>query len=126
MKARLPFMVDRFAEQTALAVLQRPDLIADRVARIETSITRLTEALQALDAVEVVPSAANFVIFTTPVPTDTLQEHLANRGVLVRNMGGYPELDGYLRVSAGTEEENNAFLDALEVSLEEAGVVSSR
>ncbi|MEF8864506.1 MAG: histidinol-phosphate transaminase [Salinibacter sp.] len=126
MKARLPFMVDRFAEQTALAVLQRPDLIADRVARIETSITRLTEALQALGAVEVVPSAANFVIFTTPVPADTLQEHLANRGVLVRNMGGYPELDGYLRVSAGTEEENNAFLDALEVSLEEAGVVSSR
>ena len=123
MKARLPFMVDRFAEQTALAVLRRPNLIEDRVSRIEASITTLTEALQAMEGVEVVPSQANFVIFTTPVPADTLQDRLADRGVLVRNMGGYPELEGYLRVSAGTEEENNAFLDALDVSLEEAGAV---
>jgi len=123
MKARLPFMVDRFAEQTALAVLRRPGLIEDRVSRIEASITTLTEALQAMEGVEVVPSQANFVIFTTPVPADTLQDRLADRGVLVRNMGGYSELEGYLRVSAGTEEENNAFLDALDVSLEEAGAV---
>ncbi|MCS3657506.1 histidinol-phosphate aminotransferase [Salinibacter ruber] len=124
MKARLPFMVDRFAEQTALAVLRRPDLIEDRVSRIEASITTLTEALQAMEGVEVVPSQANFVVFTTPLPADTLQDRLADRGVLVRNMGGYPELEGYLRVSAGTEEENNAFLDALDVSLEEVGAIS--
>ncbi|MCS3666076.1 histidinol-phosphate aminotransferase [Salinibacter ruber] len=124
MKARLPFMVDRFAEQMALAVLRRPDLIEDRVSRIEASITTLTEALQAMEGVEVVPSQANFVVFTTPLPADTLQDRLADRGVLVRNMGGYPELEGYLRVSAGTEEENNAFLDALDVSLEEAGAIS--
>ncbi len=124
MKARLPFMVDRFAEQTALAVLRRPDLIEDRVSRIEASITTLTETLQAMEGVEVVPSQANFVVFTTPLPADTLQDRLADRGVLVRNMGGYPELEGYLRVSAGTEEENNAFLDALDVSLEEAGAIS--
>ncbi|MBB4069396.1 histidinol-phosphate transaminase [Salinibacter ruber] len=124
MKARLPFMVDRFAEQTALAVLRRPDLIEDRVSRIEASTTTLTEALQAMEGVEVVPSQANFVVFTTPLPADTLQDRLADRGVLVRNMGGYPELEGYLRVSAGTEEENNAFLDALDVSLEEAGAIS--
>ncbi len=124
MKARLPFMVDRFAEQTALAVLRRPDLIEDRVSRIEASITTLTEALQAMEGVEVVPSQANFVVFTTPLPADTLQDRLSDRGVLVRNMGGYPELEGYLRVSAGTEKENNAFLDALDVSLEEAGAIS--
>ena len=125
MKARLPFMVDRFAEQTALAVLRHPDLIEDRVQRIQASIKDLTDALQAMDRVEVVPSEANFVIFTTPVPADTLQDRLADRGVLVRNMGGYPKLEGYLRVSAGTESENNAFLDALETSLTEVGAGSS-
>ncbi len=126
MKARLPFMVDRVAEQTALAVLRRPDLIEERVQKLQASIARLTEALQSMEAVDVVPSAANFVIFTTPISADTLQERLADRGVLVRNMGGYPELEGYLRVSAGTEEENNAFLDALETSLEGAGAVPNR
>ena len=119
MKARLPFMVDRFAEQTALAVLERPALIEDRVQRIQASITNLTETLRNVDGVKVVPSQANFVIFTTPVPAGVLQDRLADCGVLVRNMGGYPELEGYLRVSAGTEAENNAFLGALEKSLYE-------
>jgi histidinol-phosphate aminotransferase len=119
MKARLPFMVDRFAEQTALAVLRRPGLIEDRVRRLQASVADLTDALQAMAPVDVVPSQANFVIFTTPAPADALQDRLAERGVLVRNMGGYPELDGYLRVSAGTEAENNAFLAALETSLSE-------
>jgi histidinol-phosphate aminotransferase len=117
MKARLPFMVDRFAEQTALSVLERPGLIEERVRRMQVSITELTEALQALDAVEVVPTEANFVIFTTPMPADQLHDRLADRGILVRNMGGYPELEGYLRVNAGTRAENKAFLTALEGTL---------
>jgi histidinol-phosphate aminotransferase len=122
MKARLPFMVDRFAEQTALAVLQHPSLIDERIRRIQSSVDDITEALQAMDGVEAVPSQANFVIFTTPVPADTLQDRLTDQGVLVRNMGGYPELEGYLRVSAGTEVENNAFLGALERSLRAEGM----
>lgn len=122
MKARLPFMVDRFAEQTALAVLRHPSLIDERIRRIQSSVDDITEALQAMDGVEAVPSQANFVIFTTPVPADTLQDRLTDQGVLVRNMGGYPELEGYLRVSAGTEAENNAFLGALERSLQTEGM----
>ncbi len=117
MKARLPFMVDRFAEQTALAVLQRPGLLEERVRRMQVSITEVTEALKQMDAVDVVPTEANFVIFTTPRPADALQDQLVDRGVLVRNMGGYPELEGYLRVSAGTRAENKAFLTALEETL---------
>ncbi len=117
MKARLPFMVDRFAEQAALAVLKRSDLLEERVRQIQVSIAELTEALQTMETVEVVPSDANFVIFTTTMPADVLQDRLADRGVLVRNMGGYPELEGYLRVSAGTRSENKAFLTALEKTL---------
>jgi histidinol-phosphate aminotransferase len=84
---------------------------------MQVSITELTEALRAMNPVEVVPSEANFVIFTTPMPADQLQDRLVDRGVLVRNMGGYPELEGYLRVNAGTRAENKAFLTALEETL---------
>ena len=38
---------------------------------------------------------------------------LAERGVLVRNMSGYPELRDFLRVSAGAPAENRIFLQAL-------------
>ncbi len=117
MKARLPFMVDRMAEQTALAVLDRPGLLEERVRRLQVSVTELTEALKSMDGVETVPTEANFVIFTTPMPADPLQDRLADHGVLVRNMGGYPELEGYLRVNGGTRAENKAFLTALEKTL---------
>ncbi|MFP4228154.1 MAG: histidinol-phosphate transaminase [Salinivenus sp.] len=117
MKARLPFMVDRFAEQTALAVLQRSGLVEERVRRMQVSITEVVEALKTMDGVETVPTQANFVIFTTPMDADRLQDRLADAGVLVRNMGGYPELEGYLRVSAGTRAENKAFLTALDKTL---------
>lgn len=117
MKSRLPFMVDRFAEQSALAVLKRPGLIEERVRRMQVSITEVTEALKEMEAVEVVPSEANFVLFTTSMPADRLQAKLMDEGVLVRNMSGYPELEGYLRVNAGTRPENKAFLTALEKTL---------
>jgi histidinol-phosphate aminotransferase len=117
MKARLPFTVDRLAEQAALAVLRRPDLLEKRVRQLQVSVTELAEALRGMDGVEVVPTEANFVIFTTPMPADPLQDRLAEQGILVRNMGGYPELEGYLRVNAGTRAENKAFLTALEKTL---------
>ncbi len=119
MKSRLPFMVDRFSEQVGLALLNRPELLRERVRKMQASVQEITSALQSMNAVTVVPSAANFVIFTTPLPADRLQDRLKDDGVLLRNMGGYPSLQGYLRVSAGTPDENKAFLAALERSLSE-------
>ncbi|MFQ5569093.1 MAG: histidinol-phosphate transaminase [Rhodothermales bacterium] len=117
LKARLPFMVDRLAELTALALLERPALIRDRVQWMKRSCRKLTVALDTTDGVEVVPSQANFMIFKTPLEPKLLMNRLAGKNVLVRNMGGYPELRGYLRVNAGTPEENKAFLVALKEAL---------
>lgn len=117
MKSRLPFMVDRFAEQVALAVLNRTDLLRERVEALQQSVQHLTEALQAMEGVEVVSSAANFLLLTTRLSSAELQDRLAEEGVLIRDMSGYPELEGYIRVSAGTPRENKAFLGALEKAL---------
>lgn len=117
-KARLPFMVDRLAERAALALLRRPDLLADRVRRLKQATERLAGELGALEGIEeVVPSQTNFVIFKAALEPDVLMDRLATFGVLVRNMGGYPELQGYLRVNAGTPDENKAFVAALKGSL---------
>lgn len=117
MKARLPFMVDRMAQGAALALLRRPEVLAERVRLIQASVEQLHEELAAIEAVEVVPSQANFVLFKTPVEPSEMMDRLARAGVLVRNMGGYPELQGYLRVNAGTPAENMAFLAALKDAL---------
>lgn len=118
MKSRLPFMVDRFSEQVGLTLLGHPDLLAERVEQMQSATAALADALAARDDVTVCPTAANFVLFRPePLHGSDLHSRLADRGVLVRDMSSYPELDGYLRVCGGTPEENKAFLAALDGTL---------
>ncbi len=121
MKARLPFMVDRLAQSTALALLRRPELLKERADQMKASRDELAETLARIDHVDVLPSQSNFVLFRTPVEPREMMNRLAEAGVLVRNMGGYPELKGLLRVNAGTEAENNAFRVALQNALKNGG-----
>ena len=117
MKSRLPFMVDRFAEEIALAVLRRPELIRRQLDAIRAGRNELKSMLDEMDGVEYVPTAANFFLFTSGANSRLLLEQMAAEGVLVRNMSGYPELEGYLRVNAGTPAENKAFQLALKRTL---------
>jgi histidinol-phosphate aminotransferase len=55
-----------------------------------------------------VPSDANFVLFGGLTDAPAAWRALLDRGVLVRDVG----LPGHLRVTAGTEAETSAFLDA--------------
>ncbi len=116
-KSLLPFTVDRLAEEIGLAVLGRSDMTSEHVAGIARETQRLYDALQAMDGVHVVPTAANFMLFKTRLAADNTVDRLAAHGVLVRNVSGYADLAGYVRVSAGTSDENTQFLRALETVL---------
>ncbi len=116
-KSRLPFMVDRFSEMTALTMLRNPDLIAERVSTIRDSVTDLYHCLRDIVGVDVLESDTNFLLFRTKIEPDVLSRKLIDEQILVRNMSGYPDLHGYLRVTAGTESENNAFVRALKYVL---------
>jgi histidinol-phosphate aminotransferase len=116
-KSVLPFTVDRLAEEIGLAVLDRADHVERHVATIQAETQRLARALGEMPDVEVVPTAANFMLFKTPLGARATVEALAERGVLVRDVSGYADLRGYVRVSAGTPEENTHFLTALQAVL---------
>lgn len=113
MKSRLPFMVDRLAEQVGLLLLRHQDLIRDRVDQIKVYTENLRQAMMQRDDIDVLPTDTNFILFRTDHEPSELLRLLADQDVLVRNMGGYPQLKGYLRVTSGTPSENKAFLDAL-------------
>ena len=65
------------------------------------------------------PSKTNFILFRTDKrDADEVFEGLRSRGVLIKNLnsaGGI--LQGCLRVTIGTQEENDVFLNALEAAL---------
>ena len=118
-KARLPFLVDRMSERVALALLERPDLIQDRVQTLVGERERMEKAVAKLDGVELIPGEANFFLFRTPMSPGAIREAMAERGVRIRDVSGYQALPGYVRVSVGLPDENRAFLEALQAVLAE-------
>jgi len=118
-KALPPYNLNVFAQEAALAALERPDLVAQRVRLIVRERERLLRALGEVAGVTAYPSQTNFILFRTARPAPALFERLLDRGVLVRDVSTQPLLAGCLRVTVGAPGENDRFLEALRASLEE-------
>jgi histidinol-phosphate aminotransferase len=119
-KARLPYNLNLFSQIAALHALEEWDTLRERVERIVASRQELLYRLYRVPGVKPYPSHANFILFELAQadPKATF-EALLERGVLVRDVTSYPGLSRCLRVSVGSEEENEAFLVALRHALEQ-------
>ncbi len=115
-KVLLPFCVGSPQVAAGLAVLQRPDLVAARVATVRAERPRLADAMARLPGVTVYPSVTNFLLFAVDDPAG-VHARLLERGVVVRRQDHLPGLDRCLRVTVGRPSENDAFLAALEGAL---------
>ena len=112
---RLPYHLSSVNQATALAALEFTDTLLGYVAQLKSERDRVVAELRAAGA-EVTDSDANFVQFGVFADPQAVWQALLDRGVLVRNNG----VPGRLRVSTGTPEENDAFLDAFRAVLKDA------
>lgn len=121
-KARLPYNLNFVSQAAALAALEEKGLLLDAVQRLVRARERLLGRLADVPGVRAWPSRANFFLLEL-LATDprAVFAGLLRRGVLVRDVTSYPTLGRCLRVSVGSEEENEAFLRALGSALGEAG-----
>jgi histidinol-phosphate aminotransferase len=110
---RLPYHLSALTQAAArVALAHAPEMLANvdelRQSRDDLAIFLATQGLQ------VAESDANFVLFGRFADRHAVWRALLDRGVLIRETG--PE--GWLRVSAGTPAEMQAFKDALTAVLE--------
>jgi len=117
-KAKLPYNVNIFTLTAAELVLERSGLLRDAIQTLVSERQRLITEVRKRPGVEAFDSCANFFLMRTPRDARELFEALYAQGVLVRDVSSYPMLERVLRVSAGTPEENDRFLSALDKSLE--------
>ena len=111
---RLPYHLSELTQAAArVAIRHAPDLLRT-VGKLREERDRLVCEITALGCT-VVPSDANFVLFGGLGDQTVTWQGLLDRGVLIRDVG----LPGWLRVTAGTPEENDAFLAALAAVLKE-------
>ena len=68
--------------------------------------------------VEAFPSDANFILFRVPNAAVVWRDLLHEHSVLIRDFSRTPGLEGCLRVTVGSEEENARFLGGLAEVLE--------
>jgi len=117
-KAKLPYNVNIFTLTAAELVLERPGMLRDAIQTLVAERQRLITEVRKRPGVEAFDSCANFFLMRTPRNARDLFEALYAQGVLVRDVSSYPMLERVLRVSAGTPQENDRFLSALDKSLE--------
>lgn len=118
-KVRMPYNVNVLTQMTVEFALQRLEVFEAQARLIVNERRRLYEALSGREDVTPFPTACNFILFRSDeLPARDLFRRLVEQGVLLRSFDGSPGfLGNCLRVSVGTEQENDAFLAAMDVCL---------
>ncbi len=116
----LPYHLDSVKQVAGSLALRHISDMRSRVELLVQERQRMAKKLLELP-VQQWPSGANFILFRSvdnaQKTGEDLWEALLDRSILVRNCSSWPKLEGCLRVTIGTPEENDSFLAHLEAIL---------
>ncbi len=117
-KIRSPFNVNMLTQTAAEIALQDTTWVKAQLVEILQRKEELEQALEKISTqypvVDVKKTVTNFVVLQTKYG-DKIYQKLLQRGVCIRNFAQY----GFLRITAGSREENQRFLSELTAVLEE-------
>lgn len=117
-RAREPFNVNLLAQAAGVAALDDEEHLRLTVENNAAGLARLSDALRRVGA-KPCESFANFVFADLGRPARPVFQALLERGIIVRS-GDVLGKPNCLRVSVGTEEEMDRFVEALESVMREA------
>ncbi|MDI1292215.1 MAG: histidinol-phosphate transaminase [Methylobacter sp.] len=110
-RVRQPFNNNMLALVAAKAALTDIEHLQNTLAVNAQGMQFITEGFKAL-GLEWIPSAGNFVLVDLKQSAMPIYEALLRKGVIVRPVGVY-ELPNHLRITVGTQTENQLFIQAL-------------
>ncbi len=108
---RLPYHMSSLTQAAGTTALRHRDDALRLLAAIRDQRDRIVAELGNVSGMTVYPSDANFVLFVPPGDAAVVWQGLLDRGVLVRDLTAV--VPNALRVTAGTEGETDAFLQAM-------------
>ena len=111
-RVKLPYNTNYIGQVAAKSCIQYRKEVFEQNNKIIKERLRLTEELDSFDGVSVLPSDASFILVKFEDKTKTLKFvwELKELKVLVRHFSK-PGLYKYIRVTIGTREDNDAFLN---------------
>ena len=107
-RVRPPFNVDSFALAAAVACVNDEAYVRQSKELNDQGMRQLQAGFEQLNLAWI-PSVGNFICFEIPGRAMNIYQGLLEVGVIVRHVGIY-EMPDHLRVSIGTQNENQTFL----------------
>ncbi len=112
-KVKAPYSINKLTSNLILKAIELEEKYLRFVDEILSERDRVTIELKKLKKVKkVLPSDANFISFVVDEPQKVFS-CLESNGIIIRDRSNQFNFEGYLRVSVGTVEENNKFIDEL-------------
>ncbi len=121
-KMRLPYNINALTQATANFAMRNIEVFDGQAKELCQQREVLSKALQAINNVQVFPSEANFILFKVlDGSADSVYKNLLDNKIIIKNVSsstsGNKLLENCLRVTVGTEQENQAFIKALTSAL---------
>ena len=110
-RVRQPFNTNLLAQEAALASLDDEQHIKDSVAINDSGKAYLQKAFTEL-GFDYLPTMGNFISVNLRRNGQAVYDALLKKGVIVRPVGNY-NMPEFLRITIGTEEQNQRFIKAL-------------
>ncbi len=112
-KVKPPYNVNQLTQKQALTAMEDAHEISMLVAKVQNGRDWLSKELALLNKVEkVFPSDANFLLVKMTEPKAIFQVLIDNQ-IVVRDRSNVVLCEGCLRITVGTEEENQRLIDVL-------------
>ncbi len=111
-RVRQPFNSNLIAQAAALAALADEQHVASSYALNRTGLKQLADGFDAM-GLKYIPSIGNFISVNVGQPGNVVYDALLRQGVIVRPVANY-QMPEHLRITVGTEAQNQRVLRALD------------
>jgi histidinol-phosphate aminotransferase len=111
---KAPYNVNALTSEVAINALKNTKVLEDNIGKVLEQRKQVMAKLSKLDFVtEVFPSDSNFVLFRLKNKALETYKTMADAGVVTRYRGTEIHCEECIRVTIGTEEENEKFFELL-------------
>ena len=110
-KVRMPFNVNALALTVASLAYEATEYVQDSLTTNTSGKEQIYTAFKDLN-IDYVPTTGNFICFFTDTPAQGLVHALLKQGISIRDLASFG-LPHAARVSIGTTDQNNTFIQAL-------------
>jgi len=116
-RVRMPYSVNAFTQWVGNLVMDNLDQFDAGVAELIQQREQLITQLRSVPGVKAWSSQANYILFRVNNASCIFEQLLDHHDIYIRYFKDGPGLENCLRVTVGTQEQNDRFIEALRESV---------